>query len=366
MEEYKKVRILADYGSLELAKKVHAELSNRDIPGGLHDFDPDALRISRFKNGEIDVVVKSNVRGRDVFVIKSCHVFNGPVKKGDIPKQLVYDPNHSYMELFLINDALRKAEVGSVIDVTPYMPYQRQDRRPKRSGDNGGRRLVRGPISSKLFADFTQVSGAAGVLTLDPHFKQIEGFYNIALDCLESNNLFAEYIEKNFGDMLDKVIIVAPDHGAAEKAAELAGILHLPIAICDKRRLKPGVSDMGAVIADVDIEGKVCIIFDDLVDSGGTLILAAGALRKRGAKDVIACCTHPVLSGDAKGKLFNAGLKLVTTNSIMIPDADKFPNIKVLDASKVIAEAISCICSGKSLSRILFDYKTYKTEVLGE
>ncbi|MFH1637003.1 MAG: ribose-phosphate diphosphokinase [Candidatus Woesearchaeota archaeon] len=365
MWEYKKVVLLADYGSLELANKVYCHLEKRDIPGGMHEFSQSDLCISRFKNGEIDVVVDRNVRGRDVFVLKSCNIFNGSVGKGEKPESLEYDPNNSYMELFLINDAIKKAAASSIIDVMPYMPYQRQDRRPKRqlSDQGSGRKIVRGPISSRLFADFAAVSGAKGIVTLDPHFKQIEGFYGLVLDCLESNILFAEYLEKTYGSRLEDLIIVAPDHGAAERAAELAGIFNLPIAICDKRRLKPGVADLKAIISDTELEGKICAIFDDLVDSGGTLILAADALRARGASEVIACCTHPVLSLGAKDKLLDAGLKLVTTNSIAIPDIGKYPNIIVLDLSKILAEAIYCICAGKSLSSLLFDYKRYKKEI---
>lgn len=361
MGEYKKVVILADYGSIELAKKIHSKLSKHNIPGDIHDFNPFDLYISRFKNGEIDLAIERNVRGRDVFVIKSCNIYNKPVKKGDVPKNLEYDPNNAYMELFLINDALKNAGASSIINVMPHKPYERQDRRPKRKGKKGeGRKLVRGPISAKLFANFTAISGAKEVLTLDPHFKQIEGFYNIVHDCLESNVLFAEYIENNFGDRLDELVLIAPDFGSNEKTDDLAEIFGIPTVQCPKRRINPDVCEMGTLITDINFAGKICLSLDDMIDGGSTTMKAKEALDQRGAKEVIALCTHPILSEDAKEKLLNAGLKLVTTNSIAIPNLEKYQNIEVLDISRLIAEAIYCICSGKSLSRSLFDYKQYK------
>ncbi|MBU2638527.1 MAG: ribose-phosphate diphosphokinase [Nanoarchaeota archaeon] len=362
-EDFRKVILLADYGSISLAERVYEELSKRDeIYGGLTPFNPDGLSINRFGNGEIDPRIVCNVRGRDVFLFKSFNIC--PVKwdKNKISRptldMLVYEPSAGYDELFVLNDTLRRSRASTITNVLPYMPYQRQDRRAKREG-----KKIRCPISAKVYAKKTEASGANMVINLDPHFKQIEGFYDEAItgfEELDSFVIFAEYTESNLMGDMGRVVFVAPDHGSAERASDYATYFERPLAIVDKRRVRPGVSEVRGIITDESLVGSHCILTDDLVDGGGTLVEAAKVLKAKGAKDISSYCTHPVLSGTAKDKLLNEGIKLVTTESILIPDREKYPNITVLDISYPIAQAMWCICNGRSLSQHLFDYDRYK------
>lgn len=358
-DEFRKVILLADYGSLSLAERVYTELSKREIHGGLTPFNPDGLFINRFSNGEIDPNIVCNVRGRDVFILKSFNICPNKWDKTQIKRpcldMLVYEPSSGYDELFVLNDALKRSRASTITNVLPYMPYQRQDRRAKREGIR-----TRSPISAKVYAKKTEVSGANMVINLDPHFKQIEGFYDIGFEELDSFVIYAEYTEENLMHDKDRTFFVAPDHGSAERASDYATYFKRPLAIVDKRRVKPGVSEVRGIIVDQSLQDSHCILTDDIVDGGGTLVEAAKALRLKGAKDITAFCTHPVLSGTAKDKLLNENINLVTTESILITDKDKYPNITVLDISYPIAQAIWCICNGKSLSQHLFDYDRYK------
>ncbi len=357
--EFKKVLILADYGSMELAKKVHAELSKLKMHGGLEPFDPNHLYINRFNNGEIDVAINSHVRGRDVFLIKSFNVCPGAwdskAKQSPPLEELVYQPNEGMMELLLVNDALWRAEASEVTDVVLHMPYQRQDRRPKRN-----HKFVRSPVSAKIVANEISGSGVNRLLTLEPHFRQFEGFNSIPVNCLESFVLNAEYIEKNFGNSMDRVIFVSPDHGGVERARMYASHFKRPYAIVDKRRPDAGVSEVMNIITDQNLGGMSAILIDDLIDTGGTIIKASLALREKGVKDFTVCCTHPLLSGTAKDDLLKNNITLVTTDSIMIKGIEKYPNLKVMDTSYLVAGAVYCICNGESISDHLVDYMEYK------
>lgn len=360
--EFKKVLILADYDSLDLAERIHKELSKRDMYGGLEPFDPNALYLNRFNNKEIDCNIKSSVRGRDVFLVKS---FNVCAKRWDKDNQarpaledLCYSPTEGYNELFMLNDALKHGEVHKLTNVMPHMPYQRQDRRPKRKGE-----FIRGSISAKLYAELLKVSGADRVITLDPHFKQIEGFYSIPVNCLESFVLYAEFLEESFKDRMDKLTIVSPDYGGVESARKYSNYFNRPMIIMDKRRSEEGKSEILNMIGEKkDVAGMTAVIMDDLIDTAGTIRLACKKLKEEGAAEVIVCCTHPVLSGDAKDKLLEEGITLVTTNSIRINNLEKYTNIKGIDTSYIIASAIDCICNGRSISTHLADYKQYRAE----
>jgi len=358
-DEFKKVIILADYGSLSLAERVYTELSKREIHGGLTPFNPDGLFINRFNNGEIDENIVCNIRGRDVFLLKSFNICPVNWDKNQMKRpsldMLVYESSNGYAELFTLNDALKRNGASTINNVMPYMPYQRQDRRAKREGIR-----TRSPISAKVYAKKTEASGANMIINLDPHFKQIEGFYDIGFEGLDSFVIYAEYTEKNLMNDMERIFFVAPDHGSAERASDYATYFKRPLAIVDKRRVKPGISEVRGIIVDQSLQDSHCILTDDIVDGGGTLVEAAKALKAKGAKDITAFCTHPVLSGTAKNKLLNENIRLVTTESILIPEKDKYPNITVLDISYPLAQAIWCITNGKSISQHLFDYDRYK------
>lgn len=359
-DEFKRVMILADYGSVDLAQRVYNELAKRKIHDGLEDFNKDALYINRFAAGEIDVDTLRNVRGRDVFFIKSYSVcpkkWDPEEKESPDMESLIAQPNEAYMELFLINDALRRAEARSITDVFPFMPYLRQDRRPKREG-----RKTRSPVSAKLFATLTEASGANRVINFDPHFKQIEGFYDIPYEGLDSFVIFAEYIEKNLANDMERIVFVAPDQGSAERAKDYSRYFKRPFVIIDKTRLKPGVSSAGDIIGDMSLlKGALCILIDDMIDGGGTLVNAGIALKANRAAKVIAECTHPLLTGNAKKKLLAEDITLVTTESILIPNKGQYPNIVQLDIDYPIAQAIRCVTNGESISDHLFNYKKYR------
>lgn len=359
-EDFNRVVILADYGNLKIAEKVHKELQKREMHGGLEPFDPEALYINRFNNGEVDTYIKSSVRGRDVFLIKSFNVYpkrwDKDKRQHPVPEELAYQPNEGIAELFALNHALKMATARRVTNVILHMPFQRQDRRPKRKGA-----FTRGPISAKLYADLLKNSGADCIITLDPHFKQIEGFFDIPCERLESFVLFTEYIENNFADKMDKVTFVAPDHGAVENARDYSKFFNRPMVIIDKRRTEEGKSKVIEIIgSQEDLDSATAILIDDLIDTGGTIRKAGKAILDRGAKEFIVCCTHPVLSGNAKDKLLADNIKLITTDSILIKDLDKYKNIKILDTSFLVAGAIECICNGQSISHNLADYREYR------
>ncbi|MDD4877478.1 MAG: ribose-phosphate diphosphokinase [Candidatus Nanoarchaeia archaeon] len=357
-DEFKKVILLADYGSLSLAQKVYNELSKKDIYGGLEVFDPNGVYVNRFANREINVDIMHHVRGRDVFLFKSFCTCEQPWDKSQKypPKdKMVFSPTEAYHELFLLNDALWRGEASTITNVLPFMPYQRQDRRPETNG-----RRTRSPISAKVFAAMFSIGDVERIITLDSHFKQIEGFHGNHYNELESFVLFAEYIEKTFSNDMDKIVFVAPDQGSRDRAKKYAAYFKRPYTVVDKERNIPGACTASGIVPDMSLTDAICIIPDDIVDGGGTLVASSGVLRTKGAKEIIACCTHPVLSGTAKDKLVGNNIKLITTESIPVMDIDSYPNITVLDTSYPIARAIWCICNGKSISQHLFDYDRYK------
>jgi ribose-phosphate pyrophosphokinase len=284
-----------------------------------------SAEVGRFSDGEIQVEITENVRGGDVFVIQST---SPPT-------------NDNIMELLLILDALRRASAGRITAVVPYYGYARQDRKV----------APRVPISAKLVADLITVAGAARVLTMDLHAGQIQGFFNIPVDNVYATPVLLRYIRERVVDG-EPVTVVSPDAGGVERARAFAKRLDANLAIIDKRRAAPNEVAEMAVIGDVT--GRVAVIIDDIVDTAGTIVAAADALRAAGAQDVFACCTHPVLSGPAIDRLTKSSLKkLVVTDTIPLSaNARQAPNIAVLSVAHLIGEAIRRIHNEESISSL--------------
>ncbi len=283
--------------------------------------------VRRFADMEIFVEIQENVRGADVFAIQSTS----------------YPANDHLMELLIIIDALRRASAQRITAVIPYFGYARQDRKPG----------PRTPISAKLVANLLTRAGADRVLTLDLHAGQIQGFFDIPTDNLFASPVMVRDIKQRFD--LAKVIVVSPDVGGVVRARGLAKRINAPLAIVDKRRERPGESEVANVIGEVD--GGVCILVDDIVDSGGTLLNAADALLEKGASEVYAYISHGVLSGGAVARVNNSNLKeLVITDSIQPTEAvTASRNIRVLPIATLIGEAINRIAGAESVSSLFFD-----------
>ena len=278
--------------------------------------------VKSFSDGEVYVDVQESVRGVDVYVVQSTCI----------------PCNDNLMELLIMLDAFKRASAGSVTAVIPYYGYARQDRKV----------APRTPISAKLVADLITVAGATRVVCIDLHAGQIQGFFNIPVDHLYATPLLSDYIKKNFND---DIIFVSPDAGGVERTRAYAKRLGATMAIVDKRRPKPNVSEVMNIIGDV--EGKVAIILDDMVDTAGTLTQAAEAIMKHGAKEVYACCTHAVLSGPAIDRINKSPIKqLVATNTIPQRAEAMSDKIKRLSVGPLLAEAIKRIHCGESVSSL--------------
>src|SRR5471030_592932 len=282
--------------------------------------------VRRFADMEVFVEVQENVRGEDMFVIQSTS----------------YPANDNLMELLIIIDALKRASARRITAVIPYFGYARQDRKVG----------SRSPISSKLVANLITRAGVDRVMTLDLHAGQIQGFFDIPTDNLYASPVMVRDIKERFD--LSNVMVVSPDVGGVVRARGLAKRINTPLAIIDKRRERAGESEVMNVIGDC--AGYTCILIDDIVDSGGTLVNAADALLANGAKDVYAYISHGVLSGGAAARISSSKLKeLVITDSILPTEAvNKSSNIRTLSIAPLIAEAISRTASEESVSS-LFD-----------
>ena len=282
--------------------------------------------VRRFADMEIFVEIQENVRGSDAFILQSTS----------------YPANDHLMELLIITDALRRSSARRITAVIPYFGYARQDRR---SGS-------RTPISAKLVANLITQAGVDRVMTLDLHAGQIQGFFDIPTDNLFASPVMVRDIKERFD--LARVMVVSPDVGGVVRARGLAKRINTPLAIIDKRRERPGESEVMNVIGDV--AGFTCILVDDIIDSGGTLVNAADALLAHGAKDVYAYITHGVLSGGAVTRVTSSRLKeLVITDSIQPTEAVRnAPNIRTLSIAALIAEAIGRTAAEESVSS-LFD-----------
>jgi ribose-phosphate pyrophosphokinase len=310
----KSIKILCCNANKELAKDIAFNL-------GISVGDS---QISTFSNGEIGVSIYESIRGADVFVIQSTCT---PV-------------NDNLMELLIMIDALKRASAGRINAVIPFYGYARQDRKAK----------SRDPISAKLVANLITAAGADRVITMDLHAAQIQGFFDIPVDHLYAAPLIVNYF---MNKKLDDIVVVSPDVGGVTRARHIAGKLDAPIAIIDKRRPKPNVSEVMNIIGD--IENRDCIIIDDIVDTAGSIVNAAKVLKDMGAKDIYVACTHPVLSGPAFERIQDSVIKeLIVTNTIPLPANKPIDKIIVLSVASLFAEAIKRIYEGLSLSK-LFD-----------
>ncbi len=311
------MKLLAGNSNRTLAEAVAAHL---DLP-------LTRAQVKRFADNEIFVAIDENVRGEDVFVIQSTS----------------YPANDNLMELLICIDALKRASARRITAVMPYFGYARQDRK------TGGRT----PISAKLVANLITRAGADRVLTMDLHSGQIQGFFDIPTDNLVSAPLMASDIKANYS-RTDELLIVSPDVGGVVRALAVASRLNAELAIVDKRRSGPGKSEVANIIGDV--EGRRLILFDDIVDSAGTLCNAAQSLIDAGAVEVSAYVTHGVLSGAAYQRVENSVLKeLVITDSIeATPEVAQASKIRVVTCASLIGEAVRRIANEESVSK-LFD-----------
>ncbi len=310
------MKLLSGNSNLPLAQKIADYLGCSLVDA----------EITRFLDKEVFVEIKENVRGEDVFILQSTS----------------FPANDNIMELLIIIDALRRASAKRITAVIPYFGYARQDRKVG----------PRTPISAKLVSNIITSAGANRVLTLDLHASQIQGFFDIPLDNLFAAPVFVQDIKQHFVAKGKDVIIVSPDVGGLVRARVVAGKLGVELAIVDKRRIKAGVSEVMNIIGDV--AGKDCIMIDDIVDSGGTLINAAEALIKNGANSVSAYISHGVLSNNGALKIEKSSLEqLVITDSIaQNQEVTNSKNIRLFSISSLIAEAIKSISEERSVSSL--------------
>ena len=307
-----RLKLFAGNANADLAREICAFLS---IPLG-------AALVKRFSDGETNVDIGENVRGADVFIVQpTCP----PV-------------NDHLVELLVLMDALKRSSANRVTAVIPYYGYARQDRKV----------LPRAPITAKLVADLLTAAGVSRILTMDLHAGQIQGFFNIPVDHLYAAPVMLEYIKVNWDN---DIVIVSPDAGGVERARAFAKRLNASLAIIDKRRAGPNDSKVMNIIGDV--EGKTAVLLDDMVDTGGTMVQGADALRGSGAKRVFACATHPVLSGPAIERLEKSVIEqLVVTNTIPLGNKAACKKIHVLSVAPLLGEAIKRIHSNDSVSSL--------------
>lgn len=307
------IKLFAGSASADLAQKISKmigiELSKR--------------KVKRFADGEIKVKIEENIRGRDVFIVQSTH-----------------PPADNILELLLFLDAAKRASADRITAVIPYFGYARQDRKDE----------PRVPISAKLIANVLVSSGANRVLTMDLHAEQIQGFFDIPVDHLYATPVFLDHYHTSD---LKHYVIVSPDAGRANRVRAFARRLYqdLPIAIVDKRRTGPNQSIALNVIGEV--EGKTALIYDDMLDTGGTMIDAANALKDHGAKKVFGCVVHPLLSGDASQKIMESCIKeLVVTDTVPLSKEQSVEKISVLSVAGLLGEAIVRIHRAESISSL--------------
>ena len=313
-EDGKKLKIFTGNANPELAKEICDYLG---LPLG-------EAFVGRFNNGEVQIMIDESVRGKDVFIIQPTS----------------YPVNDNLMELMVMADALKRASARHITAVVPYYGYARQDRKTR----------GREPITAKLVANLMQTSGITRLVTIDLHAGQIQGFFDVPVDHLYGASILAKYInEKN----LEDVIVVSPDLGGVTRARDLADRIGAPIAIIEKKRPVPGVAKVMNLIGDV--KGKNCIIVDDIVDTAGSLVEGAKALKEFGAKSVMAAVTHAVLTDPASERIANSNIKeLIVTNTMPLPENCKLDNVTQLSVAPLLGEAIMRIFHEVSVSN-LFD-----------
>ena len=314
-----KIKIFSGNSNPELAQKIASQLG---VELG------DAV-VTRFSDGEISVNINESVRGVDAFIIQSTC---SPV-------------NRHLMEMLIMIDAFKRASAGRITAVIPYYGYARQDRKAK----------ARDPITAKLVANLLTAAGADRILTMDLHANQIQGYFDIPVDHLLGGRILMEHFEKM---NIEDLVVVSPDHGSVARARTFAQYLDSPIAIVDKRRPKDNVSEVMNIIGDV--RDKNLIILDDMIDTAGTLCNAAEALKKFGAKNIYACCTHPVLSGPAIERIQNSELtEVIVLDTIPLPEEKRIEKIKILSTAPLFASAIEKIFDCESVS-VLFSPEPQK------
>ena len=320
----KDIKVFTGNSNPELAKAICRELG---IPLG-------TAEVGSFSDGENFASIHETVRGSDVFVVQSTCAFEHNGKLCTV--------NDALMELLIMIDALKRASAGRVTAVVPYFGYARQDRKAK----------ARDPITAKLVANMITAAGADRVLTMDLHAAQIQGFFDIPVDNLAGNPIFVDYYAKKFGEKCEEMVVVSPDVGSVARARAFAQKLHMQLAIVDKRRQKANQSEVMNVIGNV--EGKDCILFDDMVDTAGSLCNAAKAIVEvGGAKSVHACASHGVLSGPALERLNNSNIvELALLDTIPAVDPGKCDRLKYLSVAPMFAEAIERIYQEISVSKL--------------
>ncbi len=310
----RKLKIFSCTANVPLAKSIAEKIETN-----LGDSE-----VIRFSDGEVSIRIGESVRGSDVYVIQPTSA----------------PGNENLMELLVMIDALKRASAKRITAVMPYYGYARQDRKTR----------PRDPITAKLVANLLTTAGADRILTIDLHAGAIQGFFDIPVDHMTAAPLLADYfINKGTNDL----VVVSPDIGGVTRARDLAERLRVPLAIIDKRRPQANVSEIMNIIGD--IKDKNTIMVDDIIDTAGTITLAAKALIDRGAKKVYACCTHPVFSGPAIDLLSKAPIsELVVCDTILLPEEKQLPNIKICSVAELLADAIIRIHEDLSIST-LFD-----------
>ncbi|MCI6609811.1 MAG: ribose-phosphate pyrophosphokinase [Ezakiella sp.] len=310
---YKGIKVLTGNANRQLARDICEKM-------GIDLIDCD---VKTFSDGEINVEINETVRGCDVFIIQPTHA---PV-------------NDYLMELLIMIDACKRASAGRINAVIPYYGYARQDRKTR----------PREPITAKLVANLLEKAGADRVITMDLHAGQIQGYFDIPVDHLSAIPVLADY----FKDKVDEnTVVVSPDLGGVTRARNFANRIGAGIAIIEKRRPRPNVSEVMNIIGD--IEGKTCILVDDIIDTAGTICQAAKTLKEKGVSKVYGCATHGVLSGPAIERLLESDLELfVITDTIPLPDLPEVrEKIKVVTVADLFAKAISIISNNESISKI--------------
>ncbi len=308
------IKVFAGNASKQLALAICQRL----------DLELGKMEAGRFSDGEIAVNIKETVRGCDVFIVQST---NTPV-------------NENLMELLVIIDALKRASAGRITAVIPYFGYARQDRKAR----------ARDPISAKLVADILQTAGANRVLTMDLHSSQLQGFFDIPVDNLRGMPVLARHFMKQ-GINDDNFIVVSPDVGSVARSRSMAAKFNAPLAIIDKRRPKANVMEVMNVIGDV--KDKVCLMMDDMIDTAGTICQGAKALVDNGAKRVVACCSHAVLSGPAIERLQASPLdKIVVLDTIELPPEKRIDKIEIISVADLFAEAIERVYTDLPVSKL--------------
>ena len=310
---YSNLKLFSLSSNHELAQKVAKEIG----------IELGKVSVGAHSDGETVVHIDESVRGDHVFILQST---SDPV-------------NDNLMELLIMMDALRRASAASINIVLPYYGYARQDRKAR----------AREPITSKLVANMLQIAGADRLITFDLHAPQIQGFFNIPVDHLMGSPLIAEYFRRQLVSAGDDIVVVSPDHGGVGRARKLANFLKAPLAIIDKRRPRANVAEIMNIIGDV--QGKKCILIDDMIDTAGTINLAANALKELGATEVYASCTHAVLSGPAIERINNSAItKLVVLDTIEMPEERQSEKIVQLSIAHLLADAIIRIHERRPLS----------------